>query len=158
MALQISDDPTVWRMEFTREELLARARDYSLPEPLIEILSGNCPGTLQYRCEPVSPNSIWPLQDDFVPIWTCNGTSALAYEPSSGHYHYQHIEELPDGNPEILESYLHLCVWLLCQFIGSGRADGEIRVVAEFLQFGQLDLLVEAGDEQEFFRKLFPKN
>ena len=110
--IQISEDPNIWKMNYSSEEVVAKLIENKVPQPLVQIAAQTAPRSLS-MFEEVSPNSLWPLQEDFIPIWTSNGTSCLAYEPSTGNYHYQHIEDIIEEEPEIFESYENLCDWLI---------------------------------------------
>ena len=150
MAIRISDNPDDWRTDFSAAELTSRMRELELPEPLIKIATGGAPHSLEYRCEKPFPNGIWPLQDDYVPIWTCNGSSALGFEPSSGHFHNQHIEEIKDGDPDVFTSYRHLSAWVIRQLIEAGHSDDDIEDASAFLQFSDLNELKSADSLEGF--------
>ena len=126
MPLHIDDDASTWHRDFAAEDLIVAIRRYGLPTCLERTVVGDVPDPLRYWCESVSPNAVWPLQSDFIPLWTTNGTSCLAYEPSINKFTYQHIEDVPTGATRIFDSFLHVCVWVLLDLIG-GDTDDEIR-------------------------------
>jgi hypothetical protein len=149
MPLKISDEPNDWRTDYSISEVIDRIKNAGLPAPLIEIVQGHVPRSLQYRCEPPEPGGVWPLQEDYIPIWTTNGTSAVGYIPSTKTFHSQHIEDINSNEPEVLRDYRHLSAWLLRNLIDAGRAD-EADGVAAFLQFEELDRLKHVGSLEEF--------
>lgn len=153
MAIRISDNPDDWRTDFTAAELTSRMHELKLPQPLIKIATGSAPPSLQYRCEKPFPNGIWPLQEDYIPIWTCNGSSAVGFEPSSGHFHNQHIEEIMDGATDVFASYRHLSAWLVRQLIEAGHPDEDVDEAAKFLEFSELREL-KSADSLEGFMNL----
>ena len=150
MAIRISDNPADWRTDFTASELTARMRELGLPAPLIQIAIGRAPHSLAFRCEKPSPNGIWPLQDDYMPIWTCNGSSAVGYEPSTGHFHNHHIEEIAESAPDVFNSYRHLSAWLIRQLIEAGHIEEYIEEASQFLEFSEIDEL-KAADSLEAY-------
>jgi hypothetical protein len=153
MAIYISDNPADWRTDFTREELSSRMRELGLPEPLVKIAMGGAPGALMYRCESPCLNGIWPLQEDYVPVWTCNGTSAVGYEPSTGHFHSQDIEDILEVHPDVYESYHHLSAWIVRQLIEAGRSDVDVEAAANFLEFQDVERLKSADTLESFLEQ-----
>ena len=153
MALHITEDPNDWRTDFTPAELISRMRALELPEVIINIATGSAPPSLEFRCEPIRPNGIWPLQDDFIPVWTCNGSSAVAYEPSTGRYHSLHIEEIMDSEPDTFYSFRHLSAWVVRQLIDAGRSDIDVTEAARFLGFTELDQLKTANSLENFMEQ-----
>ena len=111
---------------------------------------GDAPHSLEYRCEKPIPNGIWPLQEDYIPIWTRNGSSALGFEPSTGNFHFQHIEEIANCAPDIFTSYRHLSAWVIRQLIETGHSEDRIDEAAAFLGFSELKAL-KAADSLEAF-------
>ncbi len=157
MAIRISDNPSDWRTDFTIKELASRMRELGLPEPLVKIAMGKAPYALEFRCESPCPSGVWPLQDDYVPVWTCNGTSSVAFEPSTGHFHSQHIEDVPEQNPEVFDSYFHLSAWVIRQLIEAGRTDEDVEEAADFLEFREVSGLKAAASLDSFMKGCRPE-
>lgn len=153
MPLLINENGSSWRTDFSTDELLAAIRQHELPQCLEDTVVGNVPGPLQYWCERVTNNGVWPLQDDFIPVWTTNGTSCLAYEPSINKFTYQHIEDVPEGAHNTFDSFAHVSVWVLLDLIGS-KGEDEIRLAAKFLGFDKVDELLACSSVEEFHAKV----
>ncbi|HTN76659.1 MAG TPA: hypothetical protein VL096_15480 [Pirellulaceae bacterium] len=152
MPLQLDEGGSKLRRDFTPDELLATIRKHNLPRCLERTAIGDVPEPLRYWCEPVSPNHVWPLQPDFIPVWTTNGTECLAYEPSLRKYTSQHIEDVAVGQSRKFDSFRDVSIWVLLDLVG-GESDDEIREAAAFLGFDQVEELLGCMSVEEFYAK-----
>lgn len=144
-------DPTGenWHLDFTIAELLAAIRRHDLPKCLERTATGNVPGPLMHWCESVPGTQVWPLQNDFVPVWTTNVTTCLAYEPSITKFTYQHIEQVAEGSSRVFDSFSDVAAWVLLDLIG-GDSDEDIRVAAKFFDFSDVVNLLNCNSIEEY--------
>ena len=143
-------DALPWRTDFSSNELISSIRRHGLPAFVEKSALGNVPDALRYCCETVVGTKLWPLQDDFVPLWTTNATSCLAFEPSINKYTFQHVEDVQVAPSHTFDSIRDVAIWVLLENMDEST-DEDIKVAANFFEFSSVDTLLTCNSVEDFY-------